>query len=226
MRINGFTQIKSFYSWSFSHQELRIKPHHISLYLFLLNQNNRVNWVEWFKCPFDLAMIGSCISSKKTYYKCLNELQDWKLIKYKKGSNLWKAPLIKLEVLKDTSTVPLVEQVDTPLPEQLGTPLPTHIYKLLTSNKKLVTENLSIWIDDFKRLKKKPDINEFMEYAKEKLSDSDYKLKRQNLIHKYNAWVENNWRDGNDKKIVRWRGKLNQTFPHILKEFKQKENIL
>jgi len=146
MRINGFTQIKAFYSWIFDNQDKQVKPQHISLYLFLLNQNNRNNWIEWFKCPFDLAMTGSCISSKKTYYKCLNDLQRWKLIQYKKGANNWKAPLIKLEVLKDTSTVPQSEPQVLQADEPLLTLLPTHIYKLITSNHKLVTENIEIWI--------------------------------------------------------------------------------
>jgi hypothetical protein len=141
MRINGFTQIKSFYSWTFDNQDQGIKPQHISLYLFLLNQNNRNNWVEWFKCPYDLAMAGSCISSKKTYYNCLNDLQKWDLIKYKKGVNNWKAPLIKLEVLKDTSTVPQSEPQVLQAAEQAAIPLPTHIYKLITDNLKLITDN-------------------------------------------------------------------------------------
>lgn len=154
MRINGFTQIKSFYSWTFENQDKGVKPHHISLYLFLLNQNNRNNWIEWFKCPFDLAMAGSCISSKKTYYNCLNELQEWKLIQYRKGTNNWKAPLIKLEVLKDTSTVPQsepqLEQLVEQATEPLSTLLPTHIYKLITDNHKLITDNLQSWLSDFK----------------------------------------------------------------------------
>ena len=146
MRINGFTQIKAFYSWTFANQEKQIKPQHISLYLFLLNQNNRANWIEWFKCPFDLAMIGSCIGSKKTYYKCLNELQEWKLIQYKQGVNNWKAPVIKLEVLKDTSTVPQSEPQPTQADEPLPIPVPTHIYKLITDNKELIISNLSKWL--------------------------------------------------------------------------------
>lgn len=156
MRINGFNQIKAFYSWTFNNQDKGVKPQHISLYLFLLNQNNRNNWIEWFKCPFDLAMAGSCINSKKTYYKCLNDLQDWKLIKYKKGTNNWKAPMIFLEVLKDTSTVPQSEplptQVTTPLPTQLAEQLGTHKYKLITNNIKLVKENIEKWIKDSKDL--------------------------------------------------------------------------
>ena len=134
MRINGFTQIKAFYSWTFDNQDKQIKPHHISLYLFLLNQNNRANWIEWFKCPYDLAMTGSCIGSKKTYYKCLNELEEWKLIEYKRGLNEWKAPLIKLEVLKCTSTVPQSEPQSEPQGVLLPIPQSGKRYKLLTFN--------------------------------------------------------------------------------------------
>lgn len=150
MRINGFEQIKGFYSWMFSHQELDIKPQHMSLYMFLVNQNNRNNWVEWFKVPFDLGMSGSCISSKKTYYNCLNDLQDWKLIEYEKGVNTWKAPRVKLEVLKDTATVPQSEPLPIPVatPQhilqllQVVEPLPIPNIKLLTLNLKLITNNL------------------------------------------------------------------------------------
>ena len=139
MRINGFEQIKALYSIVFS-QEYDFTPQHISLYVFFINQNNRNNWVEWFKCPYDLAMAGACIGSKKTYYKCLNDLQEWKLLQYEKGSNNWKAPKIKLEVLKstssDTSSVPQSEPLPTPLPIQADAPLPTHKYKPITNNLK------------------------------------------------------------------------------------------
>ena len=67
-RINGFKQIEAFYSIVFS-GKYELSPQHISLYMFLLNQNNRANWVEWFKCPYDLAMNGAMIGSKKTYLK-------------------------------------------------------------------------------------------------------------------------------------------------------------
>jgi len=64
--MNGFEQIKSFYSWVFNNPD-KVRPTHISLYLFLLNQNNRAMWVEWFKCPYDLAMQGACIGNKNNY---------------------------------------------------------------------------------------------------------------------------------------------------------------
>lgn len=141
-RINGFEQIKSFYSWVFNNVDLRITPQHISLYLFFVNQNNRLNWAEWFKCPMDTSMAGSCIGNKKTYYNCINDLIKWELIEYQKGANEWKSPMFKLVVLNSTpngdSTVPLSIPQVIPLP----TPLPYRVYKLLTDNIKLITDNL------------------------------------------------------------------------------------
>lgn len=142
-RINGFEQIKAFYSWVFNNPD-KAHPTHISLYLFLINQSNRANWVEWFKCPYDLAMQGACIGNNGTYYRCLDDLQKWNLIKYKKGINNYKAPLVHLICLYDSEqlteqvTVPLSEQ----LTEQLTEQLPVHIYNVLTNNLKRITDNI------------------------------------------------------------------------------------
>lgn len=150
-RINGFEQIKAFYSWVFNNADKKVTPQHISLYMFLLNQANRNNWIEWFKCPYDLAMAGACIGNKRTYYSCLKDLSEWELIQYRKGINEWKAPIIKLEVLKCTSTgtssVPLPEPLPTPQVILLPVTLPTQIYKLLTDNIKLITDNLEGVLD-------------------------------------------------------------------------------
>ena len=148
MRINGFEQIKAFYSWVFNNPD-KVRPTHISLYLFLWNQGNRANWVEWFKCPYDLAMQGACIGNKGTYYRCLDDLQTFELIKYKKGLNNYKAPQIHLIKLYDNEqvTVPLSEQLTEQVSEPLTELLTGNIYKLITSNYKLVNSNLEKWIN-------------------------------------------------------------------------------
>ena len=139
-KINIFHQIKSFYSIVFN-GDFDLKPTHISLYMFLLNQNNRNNWVEWFKCPFDLAMQGASIGSKNTYYKCLSELQSFGFINYEKGINNYKAPKIKIINLftiskNDTLTEPLCEPLTIPLSEQVLVPLSDNIIRLITNNYK------------------------------------------------------------------------------------------
>jgi hypothetical protein len=166
-RINGFHQIKKFYSIVFE-QIYDIKPQHVSIYVFLINQNNRNNWVEWFKCPFDLAMAGACIGNKKTYYKCLTDLQEWGFIKYKKGVNNWKAPLISIEVLKgtssDTAIVPQAQPAVQPALQQVVQqavqqavepalqPVVLPIYKLITYNLKPLTKNINKLKDFLKEL--------------------------------------------------------------------------
>jgi uncharacterized phage protein (TIGR02220 family) len=146
-RINGFDQIKAFYSEVFNNIH-DFTPQHISLYIFLINQNNRNNWVEWFKCPFDLGMAGSTIGNKKTYYKCLEDLKEWKYIDYKKGTNEWRSPQIKVEVLNRTATYTATVPQGTPLPIPLPTTLPTSQvgrdsnYKLLTSNLQPILDNI------------------------------------------------------------------------------------
>ena len=144
--MNGFEQIKGFYSWVFNNPD-KIRPTHISLYLFLWNQANRANWVEWFKCPYDLAMQGACIGNKGTYYRCLDDLKIFDLIDYKKGINNFKAPLVHLiqlydnEQLTEHVTVPLSEPQTVPLYVPQCEPQYVPIYKLITDNLKLITEN-------------------------------------------------------------------------------------
>jgi len=66
-----------------------------------------------------------------------------------------------------------------------------------------------------------PDFNEFMQYA---ILLPIYKPSHNyGLTAKYNSWVDNGWRDGNDKKINNWKTKLQNTLPYI-KEVAQQSN--
>jgi hypothetical protein len=184
MRINGFHQISAFYSIVFS-QEYDFKPQHISLYMFLLNQNNRNNWVEWFKCPIDLGMTGSCIGSKKTYYACLDDLQNWGLLNYEKGENMWKSPKISLVVLKSTSTYTSTIPQSEPLPIPLPEPLPTPIYKPITSNLQPKTNTIeerklkfASTLEPFQKLYPKQMLSDFYKYWGE-LNKSRTKFKQE-----------------------------------------------
>ena len=105
-RINFFNQIKSFYELMW-HGDFDFKPNHVSLYVFLLNQNNRSKWSKWFRLPRDTGMQGSCIGSKKTYYKCLSDLVDQKLIKKEDGINENKSPRISIIPLKRGEEIPI-----------------------------------------------------------------------------------------------------------------------
>jgi len=98
-------QSELFFTWIMDNQEKDIRTHHISIYQFLLSQHQKQGFVEWFRCPFELAMTGAGIGSKKTYYKCLDDLTEWKLISYRKGVNEWRVSLFKIMPLPPEDTV-------------------------------------------------------------------------------------------------------------------------
>ena len=215
-RINGFEQIKAFYSWVFNNPD-KIRPTHISLYLFLLNQNNRSNWVEWFKCPYDLAMQGACIGNNGTYYKCLDELKLWNLIDYQKGTNNFKAPLVKLFVLYKNEHLP--EQVTVPLPEHVSEQqyvqlteqqceqLPVHIYKLITNNIEPISNNFEKFEKFVLSLSKNktkftpPTLDEVKNYFKE----NGYN--EQTSIKMFNSYSIADCKDSKGKQVLNWKQK-------------------
>jgi len=56
-----------------------------------------------------------------------------------------------------------------------------------------------------------PTFKEFLHYAKSKKES----ISTMNLKLKYDSWVENGWKDGNNKQIKNWKSKLLNTLPHI-----------
>lgn len=186
--MNGFDLIKNLFSLSFN-QENEIRPAHISLYMFLLNQNNRNLWAEWFKCPYDLAMHGSRIGSKTTYYKTLDDLKKLGLIDYRKGENAFKAPLIKLLEKSESvpltvpqsepQTVPLNGQVSEPLSEQLT----GNIYKLITNNVKTINLKHKEVESFFIELVKKDE--SLFEYLKPEIQ---YPYNSEEFLANWGAW--------------------------------------
>ncbi len=148
VKINAFEQIKAFYGWVFNNPD-KVRPQHISLYLFLWNQANRSHWVKWFKCPFDLAMQGACIGNKKTYYTALSQLEEFSLILWRRGVNENKAPLIhmiKLDMQDEDVTVPLSEFSIMTKTDSLSELLNKTTYSLAQKNYKLVNAKLESWI--------------------------------------------------------------------------------
>lgn len=219
-RINGFKQISAFYSWVFEHQD-KVRPHHVSLYVFLWNQNNRANWVEYFKCPFDLAITGACIGNRNTYYKTLNELQQWGLIEYQKGINEYKAPIIKLvqlyenDTTTDTSTyTPTVTPIDTSIDTAA-----VHIYNYITNNLKLVTsewEKIKNFIEELKGKhphSQTPTLEEVESHCVylglSNYTDGTTKSHARQTAEKfYDHFNSVGWVDINNRKIVDWRSRL------------------
>lgn len=68
-----------------------------------------------------------------------------------------------------------------------------------------------------------PAFSDFMDYAKSLKEvytpELDFSLKA-----KYDSWVENKWKDGNNEKIKNWKTKLRNTIPYLKKVYKDKND--
>ena len=89
-----------------------------------------------------------------------------------------------------------------------------------TSNQQSTTNN------NVKKEKKEiyiPEFSEFLAYAISQVPN----VIQQEVKLKYDSWVVNDWKDGNDKKIVNWKSKLNNTLPFLKKhEIQQARTII
>ena len=94
MQINVYNQLAGFYEKIWTNPKM--KAQHCALYWFLVNQANRLMWPEWFSVPRDIAMNGSKINKRETYYKTISVLVELGLIEYIKSNNQHEAPHFKI----------------------------------------------------------------------------------------------------------------------------------
>jgi len=93
--------------------------------------------------------------------------------------------------------------------------------KQRSRNAKAMLKQSSSYKDkDKDKSKNIPSLDEFMKYA---IEDKP-KVKKDEVRRKYKAWKENNWKDGNDKKIKNWKSKLLNTLRYIDEEKQQKQH--
>jgi hypothetical protein len=69
-----------------------------------------------------------------------------------------------------------------------------------------------------KEKKNIPSFEDFFIHAKSKIANVDKK----DVKLKYDSWIENDWKDGNDKKITNWKSKLTNTVG-FLKKIEEKK---
>ena len=62
-----------------------------------------------------------------------------------------------------------------------------------------------------------PPVQEFLEYCKKNLEQNKfiYTEYEYSLKSKYDTWVANGWKDGHNKQIKDWKGKIRNTIPFL-----------
>lgn len=194
--LNSYELSRNWFDWCFENTD-KINSNHTALYFFIIEHCNRLGWKERFGLPTNMTMDALGIKNYKTYAKTFDNLVEWGFIKLiEKSKNQWSATVIALvkntkantKALSKASLKHSLKQVESIV--SIDKPI-NHI-----TNKPINTI---------------PEFKEFLNYAlekKPKVSQTDLKLK-------YDSWLTNDWKNGNDKKITNWRAALLNTLPYI-----------
>ena len=207
--MNGYELSRKWFDFCFENPE-KIKPNHSALYFFAIEHCNRLGWKEKFGFPTEMAKDAIGIKNYRTYINTLNDLVEWGFIKMiEKSKNQYSANIIALANYTKASTKALDKARSKHSQKQCKSTYKSidSINKQETINNKTIN-NIPIF-EDFKNhaLLKKPNID------------------LQALKNKYDSWVENGWKDGNNKKIINWKSKLSNTVTYIPEKNKFKNNF-
>lgn len=195
--FNGYELSRKWFDWCFENPE-KISPNHTAIYFFAIEHCNRLGWRQKFGFPTQMVMDAIGIKKHQTYIKYFNDLVEWGFFELiQKSLNQYSANIISLVSAKTKSGKALDKAIITHAAKQVAS-----IGQSKSSINKPITN---------KQINTIPEFTEFLKYALEKkptVSQTDLKLK-------YDSWVANDWKNGNDKKITNWKTALLNTLPYI-----------
>lgn len=197
--MTGYELSRNWFDWCFENPE-KINPNHTALYFFCCEHKNRMGGKEKFGLPTTMAKEAIGIKSYNTYINTLNDLVDFGfIILIEKSKNQYSSNIIALS------------NFNKAVNKALDKALIKHATKQVKSidsidkqdNNKQETSKSAI-----------PSFFDFLTYAK---TLNGFHEQLENPIKtKYDSWVANDWKDGNDKKITNWKSKLINTMPYIV----------
>lgn len=186
--------IKKWFEWTFNNPE-KITPTHTALYFFCIYVQKSFGNKEKFTLNSSVAMESLGIASYNTYNKTLNDLIKWKFIKeITRAKNQYQNSCFALSNFDKAQYKALDEA-------------------LLQSGDKQKVTSVKIVKE------KKSEIPTFDEFFTFISLIDEYKDKADGLKYsikaKYDSWLDNGWKDGNDKPIIQWKTKIRNTLPYL-----------
>ena len=166
-------------------KDSRLNPSHVSLYMALFQLWNITRFAEVFYVNRQEVMQLSKIGSKTTYHRCLQDLDNWKYIKYLPSHNIYKGSEIRMPIFGTTSGH-AVNSKETTSGQVLVSN--TNINKQIENINKLKLPKNEIEVIDFFKKKKWP-TNEAQKF--------------------YNHYQGIGWKIGGKIKIEDWHATAN-----------------
>lgn len=196
--MNGYDLSRKWFDFCFENPE-KICPNHTAMYFFIIEHCNRLGWKEKFGLPTTMVKDAIGIRNFRTYKNTLNDLVEFGFIKMIEVSkNQYSSNIIAIVNYTKAST------------KALDKALQKHSQK---QSKSIAT------IDKQETINNKPTLEEFTAYVLE----NDKRCLPKSIELKYKAWVENEWKDGNNKPILNWKTKALNIIQYLEKVQPTKE---
>ena len=185
---------KKWFEWTFENPE-KITPTHTALYFFCSYVQNYFGNKEKFTLSSSVAMESLGIGSYNTYNKVLNDLIKWKFItQITKAKNQYQNSCFAMSNFDKAPYKALDEA-------------------LLQNNEVQKVKSVKVVKEKKSEI---PTFNELFMFVS--LID-EYKDKAESLKYsiqaKYDSWIGNDWKDGNNKRIIQWKTKIRNTLPYL-----------
>lgn len=153
--MNWYELSRSIFDYAFEHKECGV--YHISIYLWIVELNNRMGWKKEFWVPSHDTCDWLSIWNKNTYLSAIKDLEKWGFIRIvKESKNQFSATIVTIcRIKSDTATT---TALDTALIQQST----RHWYAIDTIDKQRNKETkkqenntlvdkstIQIWFDNF-----------------------------------------------------------------------------
>ncbi|MCE2656565.1 MAG: hypothetical protein LW602_08930 [Sediminibacterium sp.] len=138
---NGYSYSRAWFDYAFEHPE-HVTASHGILYLWLVEINNRLGWVDIFQITASECMQGMGCKSYNTYKKCFDQLVEWGFVK-----------VVKKAVNQHQCNIIALSKFDKALNKALDKALQKHLTKQSEST---VQSNVEINCDIHKQVNHKP----------------------------------------------------------------------
>lgn len=202
-QINGF--------WDRLEHNQDLKPTSITVYLALLQINNRLGWKAKFKAVFGQVLSMTGIANVKTYYSALQELVDGNYITWEKGPNQYQAASFALPLLYQNLEEHTEKHTEKHTEEQGNST--GNIHKTNKPVKTSKLENKKTNVGTFVP----PTLDDVILFFEE--NGCTKELAKKAFDH-YNIA---GWRDTNNKKVANWKQKMSTVWIEKEKDSAQKE---
>lgn len=142
-KLNGYELSKQWFDFAFENPDV-INTNHTAMYLWFIELNNKMGWVDKFASPASQTMAATGIRSYNTYKKTFNELVDMGCVTLlKKSQNQYSACVIALSKFDKAPYKALDKALMNHLTDQLQSTVQINdsIIKQQTINNKQQTTN-------------------------------------------------------------------------------------